>query len=223
MAPTLLTKKQKAVLDHIKHHVEKYKQPPTVAELMKNLGMSSPRAVTQYLEVLERKGFIARSKYETRGIRILEKEPFQAETITIPVMASAGCDNVNVFAQNNFDEYICIGSDMLEGRRRDNIVCIRAVGESMTDAGINENDYVLVEMTEAIHENDLVVAIIDSFAVIKKIEFANNAIILRPVSSDPEFKPIILNRNFRLFGKVVDVIRRPQKGDVEIVPLVSEY
>ena len=68
-------------------------------------------------------------------------------------------------------------------------------------------------------ENDLVVAVIDGFAVIKKIEYANNAVILRPVSKDPRHKPIILRRDFRIFGKVIDVIRMPQKGDLEIVPI----
>jgi SOS regulatory protein LexA len=223
MPPTILTKKQKQFYDALKNHIGKNGESPTVAELMKSLKISSPRAVTQYLETLERKGFIARLSREKRGIRLVDQDPYESETVTIPVMASAGCDNVNVFAELNFDEYICIGRDMLEGKRRDNVVCIRAAGSSMDDAGITDGDYVLVEMTEELHENDLVVAIIDSFAVIKKIEFANNAIILRPVSTDPQYKPIILNRNFRLFGKVVDIIRHPQKGEVEIVPLVSEY
>ena len=223
MAPTILTKKQKVFFDHLKRHIEKHGEAPTVAELMESLKISSPRAVTQYLETLERKGFITRSKYEKRGIQLVERAPYESETITIPVMASAGCDNAGIFAEARFDEYICISSDMLEGKRRDNIVCIRAVGNSMDDAGIAENDYVLVEMTQEIHENDLVVAIIDSFAVIKKIEFANNAIILKPVSTDPQYKPIILNKNFRLFGKVVDIIRRPQRGDIEVVPFVSNY
>ena len=87
------------------------------------------------------------------------------------------------------------------------------------DAGVKNGDYVLVEVTEAVSPNDLVVAIIDSFAVIKKIEFANNAVILNPVSSDPQYKPIILRRDFRIFGKVIDVIRIQPKAELEIVPL----
>lgn len=191
--------------------------------MVKMFDLSSPRAVTQYLEALERKGLITRSRYEPRGIQLRESEPFEPGTITIPVMASAGCDNVNILAQQNFDEYICVGKDILEGRRMDNLVCIKAVGDSMEDAGINEGDYVLVEHTQAVHEKDLVVAIIDSFAVIKKIEYANNAIILNPVSSNPVYKPIILNKNFQIFGKVIDVIRRPQKGDIEVVSVVNNY
>ena len=64
-------------------------------------------------------------------------------------------------------------------------------------------------------------AIIDGFAVIKKIEFASNAVILRPVSSDPQYKPIILRRDFQIFGKVIDVIRVKPKAEMEIVPLYT--
>jgi SOS-response transcriptional repressor LexA len=76
-------------------------------------------------------------------------------------------------------------------------------------------------VTQSIFEGDLVVAILDGFAVIKKLELVNNAVILRPVSSDPQYKPIIMHKDFKLFGKVIDIIRLPQKGDIEIVPLYT--
>lgn len=141
----------------------------------------------------------------------------------IPVIASAGCDNISVLAERTFDDFVCIAKEMLEGRPTGNIVSIKAIGNSMDEAGVNDGDYVLVEITNAIYDNDLVVAIIDHNAVIKKIEFANNAVILKPISSDPQYKPIILNRTFQIFGKVIDVVRTPQRGDLEIVPLYSGY
>lgn len=217
---SILTAKQKKFYDTLRSYIEKNNKAPTVAELGDILKLSGPRAVTQYLQALERKGLIARSRYERRGIRLANvPELGEEDTVTVPVMASAGCDNLNVFAQRMFDEYVCVARDLLAGKRTDNIVSIKAVGDSMEDAGINEGDYVLVEMTEAVQEGDLVVAIVDGYAVIKKLELANNAIILRPVSSNPAYKPLILNKNYRIFGKVIDVIRMPQAGDIEIVPL----
>jgi repressor LexA len=223
MTNQLLTGKQKRFYDKLKSFVQRKKMAPTVQELMEICQLSSPRAVTQYLEALEKKGFISRKAYEHRGIELREGQMFEPETITVPVIASAGCDNLGIFAEQNFDEYVCVDKNLLEGKRKDNIVCIRAIGDSMEDAGIIEGDLVLVEMTEGVNENDLVVAVIDGFAVIKKLELANNAIILRPVSSNPVYKPIILNKNFRIFGKVVDIIRRQQQGDLEVVPFVSNY
>ncbi len=214
-----LTEKQKRFYDQLKDLIDKKGESPTVAELVQLMKFSSPRAVTQYLESLERKGLIERRRYERRGIRLRNLEGGDSETVQIPIIASAGCDNVGVFAQRNFGDYVCVATNLLQGVNKDNVVCVKAVGDSMVDAGINEGDYVLVEVTEAVQENDLVVTIIDSFAVIKKLELANNAIILRPVSPDPEYKPIIMNRNFRIFGKVIDVIRVQSGKEVEIVPL----
>jgi repressor LexA len=214
-----LTKKQKNFYETLRKYIKDKGVSPTVTELKKMLKLSSPRAVTQYLEALERKGLILRSRYEARGIRLNENSGVENEVVNIPVIASAGCDNMSVMADRTYDEYICVAREMLDGLDRKNIVSIKAIGDSMTEAGINENDYVLVELTQAVQDNDLVVAIIDGFAVIKKIEFANNAVILKPVSSDPQYRPIIVRKDFRIFGKVVDIIRRPQKGDIEVVPL----
>jgi len=218
---TKLTEKQKRFYESLRKLIEKKGESPTVAELVKLMKFSSPRAVTQYLESLERKGLIERGRYERRGIRLLEPFRAGAMTVTIPVIASAGCDNVNVLAERGFGDYICVATELLQGVKKDNVVSVKAVGDSMVDAGIKEGDYVLVEITEAAMENDLVVAIVDGFAVIKKIEFANNAVILKPVSSDPQYKPIIVRKDFRIFGKVIDVIRVQQKGEIEIVPLYA--
>jgi repressor LexA len=222
-----LTEKQKQFYESLKRLMEKNGESPTIAELVGLMKFSSPRAVTQYLESLERKGLIERTRYERRGIRLREHNEGENNMVNIPVLASAGCDNMAILAQRNLGDYVCIAIDLLKGRNKDNVVCVKAVGDSMVDAGIKAGDYVLVEVAEdgktGIHENDLVVAIIDDFAIIKKIEFSDNAIILHPVSSDPEYKPIILKRNFQLFGKVIDVIRmkpRPStEAELEIVPL----
>lgn len=215
-----LTPKQRKFYESLRRLIEKKGESPTVAELVRLMRFSSPRAVTQYLESLERKGLIERSRYERRGIRLREQngEPM---TVNIPVIASAGCDNVNVLAERNFGDYICVATELLRGKNKDNVVCVKAIGDSMFDAGIKEGDYVLVEVTDAVNPNDLVVAIIDSFAVIKKIEYAENAVILKPVSSDPRYKPIILRKDFRIFGKVIDVIRMQAKSELEIVPLYT--
>ncbi len=222
--PIKLTEKQKQFYESLKRLVEKNGESPTVAELVNLMKFSSPRAVTQYLESLERKGLIERRRYERRGIRLTGENENNVATINIPVIASAGCDQMAIFAHRNFGDYVCVATTLLRGVKKDNVVCVKAIGDSMVDAGIKEGDYVLVEVTEAgsdaVHDGNLVVAIIDSFAVIKKIEFASNAVILRPVSSDPQYKPIILQRDFQIFGKVIDVIRmKPHKDDIEIVPL----
>ncbi|MEK7554950.1 MAG: transcriptional repressor LexA [Patescibacteria group bacterium] len=217
-----LTAKQRSFYEELRSFIERNGEAPTIAEFMKIRKLASPRAVTQYLDILERKGLIVRERYGTRGIKLRNSHIEQEfKTVLVPVIASAGCDNVSVLAEQNFNDYICVSSELLKGRPKERVVSIRAIGASMDEAGVNDGDYVLVEHTEAVESDDLVVAVIDGFAVIKKISFANNAVILSPVSSDPKYKPIILRRDFRIFGKVIDIIRMPQKGDLEVVPIYT--
>ena len=107
--PIKLTEKQKQFYESLKRLVEKNGESPTVAELVNLMKFSSPRAVTQYLESLERKGLIERRRYERRGIRIREmgigadgEISFDGDgssgnvaTINIPVIASAGVLSFN--------------------------------------------------------------------------------------------------------------------------------
>jgi repressor LexA len=221
--PIKLTEKQQKFYESLRKLMEKNGESPTVAELVNLMKFSSPRAVTQYLESLEKKGLIERRRYEHRGIRLTGESENNIATVNIPVVASAGCDQMAILAQRNFGDYICIAKDLLQGVKKDNVVCVKAVGDSMVDAGIKSGDYVLVQVVgrgeDNVSDGNLVVAIVDDFAVIKKIEFGTNAIILHPVSSDPQYKPIILRRDFQIFGKVIDVIRMKAKNDIEIIPL----
>lgn len=214
----ILTKNQARVYDFIKVYIGKMGQAPSIDEIAKELEVKSLRTVTQYLETLERKGLIRRERYAQRGIKLIEDEGAAEELISLPVFASAGCGSPTVIAERKFDEFINVSADLI-GRDKEDAVIIRAVGNSMLDAGIKDGDFVLVRMTENVSTGDIVVAIIDDTAVIKKINFADNAIILSPVSSDPSYQPIILNRDFKIFGKVIKTIKVERSDDFEIVPL----
>ena len=197
-----LTEKQKRFYDGLRRLIGKKGESPTVAELVRLMKLSSPRAATQYLESLRRKGLIERHRYERRGIRLIDVAGRAPMTVQIQVFGSAGCDNMAVFAHRNLGDYVSSRRSFYKaGTRTRERRLIKAVGDSMLDAGIKEGDHVLVEVTEDVGENDLVVAIIDSFAVIKKLQFASNAVILQPVSSDPQYKPVILRRDFRSLAR----------------------
>lgn len=208
-----LTSKQKRVFDYISNCLEKSNVSPTISELAKFLGVSSLRTVTQYLESLEKKGMIVRSHHQSRGIRLAAKNDDKFEMVTLPVMCSAGCDNMSVFAERTFDEFVTIDRDFLKGNNPEKIVVFRAMGDSMVDAGIETGDLVLTEMTNDINQKDKVVAIVDGMALIKQINFSPNAVILAPMSHDPQYRPIIMKRNFQVFGKVIEVIKNSLGGE----------
>jgi len=208
-----LTSKQKRVFDYICSCLVESETSPTILELAKFLGVSSLRTVTQYLESLEKKGLIIRSHYRSRGIRLVTQNDVAVETVTLPVVSAAGCDNMSVFAEQSYEEFITLDRDFLKGHKPESVVIFRAVGDSMVDAGIETGDLVLTEMTNDINQKDKVVAIVDGMALIKQVNFSANAVILAPMTSDSQYRPIIMKRDFQVFGKVVDVIKNSFGGE----------
>lgn len=211
-----LTTKQKRVFDYICGCLEKDSSSPTISELAKFLGVSSLRTVTQYLESLEKKGLIIRSHHQSRGIRLASKNDTSIETVTLPVLSSAGCDNMGVFAEQSYDEFVTLDREFLKGNDPKSVVVFRAMGDSMIDAGIETGDLVLTQQTTDINQKDKVVAIVEGMALIKQINFTPNAVILAPMSKDPQYRPIIMKRNFQVFGKVIEVIKN-SFGNEELV------
>ncbi|EKE10585.1 MAG: hypothetical protein ACD_15C00237G0001 [uncultured bacterium] len=216
----ILTSKQKRVFDYICSCLEVNNISPTISELAKFLGVSSLRTVTQYLESLERKGLIIRSHCQSRGIRLTSQSDALIQTVTLPVVSSAGCDNMSVFAEQTYDEFITLDREFLKNHNPKKVVVFRAMGDSMEDGGIETGDLVLTEMTSdlpigqaGINQKDKVVAIVDGMAIIKQINFSPNAVILAPMSHDPKYRPIIMKRNFQVFGKVIEVIKSSFAGE----------
>ena len=133
-----------------------------------------------------------------------------AEFVSLPVVASAGCDSGNVFAEERIEEYMTIDKRFLPKKKKaSDVVFVRAVGESMNDAGIENGDLVLVEKLRAgeARENDRVVALVNNTLVIKSIHFTPNAVVLRPQSKDPRYQPIIAREDIAIPGRVIDVVR----------------
>lgn len=218
-----LTKKQERVLNLISGYFEDKGRSPKISELREMLGVKSLRTVTQYLEILERKGFIYRDKYSKRGIRLFtQKTDMDPEIENLPVFASAGCDNQSILAEPIHDEYISVSKSFL-GDKTEKLIAIQALGDSMTEAGINSGDIVLVEKTEQAHNGDKVLAIIDDVAVIKKIYFTDKAVVLNPASKNESYKPIVMKRDFKIFGKVVDVIKKQNRYDEEQIIPIEDY
>ncbi|MDD5547455.1 MAG: transcriptional repressor LexA [Candidatus Pacebacteria bacterium] len=215
-----LTKKQQEIYNFLYKYISDNGKSPTIYEIAKAFKVRSLRSVTQYLDSLQRKNLIQRSRYAKRGIQLTEdKKPFE-EIIQVPVFASAGCGNPSIIAERTFDEFIPVSSKLTEGKK-ENLFVIKAIGNSLIDANIKDGDFVLVEMTENVKNGDLVAVIINETAVIKKIAFADNAIILNPVTKNPEYQPIILNKNFKIFGKVIRTIKIERNNDYQIVPIIE--
>jgi repressor LexA len=202
-----LTTKQSRVYEAIKGFISEHQKSPTLKELSQLIEASSIRSVTQYLNSLQKKGLITRSRYKNRGIKLASTGSPLSDLVTIPVVGNAGCDNLSIVAEQKTDEFVTVDRGFLQGLNPKRVIAIKAIGKSMVDAGINNGDLVLAEVTSEVSEGDKVVAIIDEMAVIKKISFRENSVILSPMSHDSQYRPIVMKENFIVDGRVIDIIR----------------
>jgi len=200
-----LTDKQKRFLLELISYFEREKRPPTTKELQQIMQLKSPRSVGQYLESLEQQGFIARGK-GARNIQLLRKLSDVNEsrnTVKVPIVGVASC-GAPLLAEQNIEDYMEI-SDQI-ARQPYQYFILRAKGSSMDKAGINDGNLVLVRRQPTAEHNQIVVALINDEATIKRIRFANDHIILDPESTKPEYKPIVLDKDFQIQGIVMKTL-----------------
>ena len=210
-----LTPKQQKAYDCVSDFQKREEKPPTLSELKECLEVEYLNSVTQFLNALEEKGYIRRHKHKKRGIELLDRGGISTETTNVPVVASVGCDDLSTFANETYDEYIEVDKELMEQGNK--LVAVRAVGDSMNDAGVSDGDYVLVEITEDVSNGDRVAAVINRSVTIKRFERKDNVVVLHPDSTDPSYKPIVVNKDFKVAGKVVCTLPRSEEM-MQVVP-----
>ena len=218
-----LTGKQKRVLDNIQLYINAKGEPPTLDELRQNLGFKSLRTVVQYIETLERKGYVVRRRYSHRNIelRAVDAEGRAAMLVSVPVVANVGCDDLSVFAQEQSDEFLQVDKQIVDEVHGE-IVAVRAVGDSMADAGVKSGDYILVQFTDKVKSGDRVAAIIGDMVTVKRLERRHGVTILYPESKDPKYKPIVLRDNFKIAGRVLCIIPAGVAEMEDVVAVAEE-
>ncbi|MDD3285353.1 MAG: S24 family peptidase [Patescibacteria group bacterium] len=186
-----------------------------IAELLGAKG--KPQIAKYHLQQLEKRGLIQMNldegvlKLVQKGYNHATKSPLFA----IPVVGAANCGPAVTYADQKVDSYLKISSSLLP-RNKNRLFAIKADGDSMNQAKVNEKnietgDYVLVDRESSNYNNgDVVLAVIDGLATIKEFyrDKANNRIILK-ANSDHEYMPIYIGEDdqFIINGKVVDVIK----------------
>ena len=195
-----LTKRQQAVMDCIERRIREKGYGPTVREICEDLGLSSPSTVHVHLKTLEQKGYIVRDPLKSRSISLPAGAQPSAPLpeVTRPSF-SAG---EPILAEENITDTISLPTDIV-GDAPSFLLSVR--GESMIEAGINDGDYVVVKEQPVANNGDIVVAIIEDGATVKRFYKEKDHIRLQPENSLME--PIITT-DCIIAGKVVAVFRR---------------
>jgi repressor LexA len=124
-------------------------------------------------------------------------------TVKIPLLGSVSCGHP-FLAEENIESTISVSSKLI--KKNKNYFILRASGDSMNMANINNGDLVLIRQEQTAENGDKVVALINDEATIKKFDKQGNIIVLRPMSDNVRHQPIILREDFKIQGIVENVI-----------------
>ncbi len=205
-----VTKRQQAVLDDIERHIKEKGYGPTVREVCQDLGLSSPSTVHVHLKALEEKGFIKRDPLKSRSIALtypIERTDTTvfaggfSSTVQVPLVGNVAA-GMPILAEENITDVLTLPTEIV-GDAPSFLLSVR--GDSMIDIGINDGDYVVVKEQPVANNGDIVVALIEDGATIKRFYKESDHIRLQPENADMD--PIIVT-DCSIAGTVVAVFRR---------------
>jgi len=204
MSELKLTMKQSQAMQFIRNSVAHDGKAPSVRNIMRALDYSSPRSATLVIDALIKMGLL---KKRTSGllqiVRDIKDSSYHAQTVSIPLVGVVAC-GTPILAEENIEGYFSISTRLAKPNHK--YFLLRASGDSMNKAGISDGNLVLVEQRAVAEEGDKVVALIDDAATVKKYHEADGAIVLKPQSTNPKHRPIILTEDFQVQGIVRAVL-----------------
>jgi repressor LexA len=203
MAVTLY-KRQRQIVDFIAQYIQKNGYSPTLKEIAGSIGVSSLATVHEHLQALERKKVIRKSEGSVRGIELIDRTFLNiSESVDLPLMGyiAAGSpiqpypDDTATFK---------VSPELISGKKRAYVLQVK--GQSMIEDHIDEDDFVVVEETQEVHDGDIVVALLDNgLATLKRYYKELTRVRLEPANSS--MSPIYAT-NVQIQGRVVGLIRK---------------
>lgn len=199
-----LSQKQIEILLYIKSEIQKQGYPPAVREICKGVNLKSTSTVHGHLEKLESKGYIRKDPTKPRAIEILDKEDdfllVRKKTVDVPILGKVTA-GAPILAVENIEDTFPIPIEVVAGH---DVFMLKIQGESMIDAGILDGDLVLVQEQKLANNGEIVVAMIDDEATVKRFFKENNRIRLQP---ENQFMDPIYSTDVQILGKVIGLYR----------------
>jgi repressor LexA len=199
-----LTKRQKEILNHIKHFIDKNGYAPSFEEIAEAFGYSSLATVHEHISNLERKGYIRKAYNESRSIELVQRKPANG-AVEIPLLGLVPAGTPTEAIQQN--ETISVPHDIVNSGA--NTFALKVEGESMVEEQILDGDYVVVSAQPTSRDGQTVIALVggDTATVKKFYREADGKIRLQP--ANPDMEAIIEEAdNVQIQGIVVGVIRK---------------
>lgn len=201
-----LSARQIAVLEFIKLHLRSKGFPPAVREIGKAVGLNSSSTVHAHLNTLEKKGYLRRDPLHPRAIAVTDgtcQPGIFKEMIEVPMVGRIAA-GLPLLADENIEDVFPLPQDFL-GATKDDVFILTVAGESMIDAGILDGDYILVEKTSVAKNGQIVAALVEDEATVKRFFKEKDHIRLQP---ENKFMEPIIVADAKILGKVIGVFRR---------------
>jgi repressor LexA len=198
-----LTQSEKKAFEYIKLQLMEGLSP-TMREISSALGYSSPRSAQLLIQALVEKKFLARTQDKKLVLlKFEENDSRSVSTIQVPIIGYVACGSP-ILAEEHVEGYLRVSKSIL-GKGREHFI-LQAIGDSMDKAGIQEGDYLVIRKDSEAQTGDIVLAMIDDEATVKKFVKSGDGFLLIPVSSNPIHTPIVTDEATQILGKVVHVI-----------------
>lgn len=210
-----LTARQREVLEFVRQFMAKAGYPPTVREIGAYFGFV-PRSVFDHLKALERKGYLRRDPAKSRSLQILETTPGTALGARhsalsgppyreLPILGRVAA-GLPLLSDQNLEGTSVVPQDWVNG---DEAFLLKVQGDSMIGAHICPGDQALVRRQSTADNGDIVVALLNDEATVKRIFFRPDGVVLQP--ENPSIAPIQVKKNeksFQIIGKVIGILRK---------------
>ena len=202
MSQDAMSAKQQEILEYIKESILKRGYPPAVREICQAVHLKSTSSVHSHLAALEEKGYIRRDPTKPRTIEILD-DTFnfnRREMVNIPVVGTVAAGEP-LLAQEHIEDYFPFPAEILPNAEP---FMLHVRGESMVNAGILPGDQLIVEQRSTAENGEIVVALLDDSATVKRFYKEKGHYRLQPENDAME--PIITD-HVEILGKVIGLIR----------------
>ena len=197
-----LTKRQREIFDYVKTYAREHGYPPRVREIGKAIGLTSSSSVHAHLANLEKLGVLKRDPTKPRAIEVLvDKAKAVVMPNGLPLVGEVAAGQP-VLADENIQEYVPV--PQIAGGDEGEFV-LRVKGDSMKNAGIFQDDYVVVRPQKTATNGDIVVAMLEGEATVKRFFKEKERVRLQP--ENDALEPIYA-RDVEILGRVVGVCRR---------------
>ncbi len=198
-----ITDKQHKLLNFIISEIREKSLPPSISEMATFLKLKSKNAVAKLLDQLEEKEYI-RVNGKARGIQVLDTigESMHKGMFAVPILGNIQA-GMPMLAEEHIEDWVNLPENLVKSRR--DVFLLRVRGDSMKNAGIFEDDLVIVKPTKDVKHNDIVVALLHDEATVKRFIKIQNRVYLKPENDN--YKNIYPQDEWTVQGKVVGVIR----------------